>query len=86
MKKKHSFFADTKQQVDQINRKNVANFDKPFFAAFSKYLRKFKVFFSIFVINCLNFDQFLIKKSMKKMLIISLFDSRLKIDENFSSL
>ena len=31
MKKKHSFFADTKQQNDQIKRKIVANFNKPLF-------------------------------------------------------
>ena len=29
MKKKHSFFADTKQQVDQIKRKIVVSFKKP---------------------------------------------------------
>ena len=29
MKKKHSFFAETKQQVDQIKRKIVAKFKKP---------------------------------------------------------
>ena len=30
-KKKHSFIADTKLQVDQINRKMESNFNKPFF-------------------------------------------------------
>ena len=31
MKMKFSFFAETKQQVDQIKRKIVANFNKPLF-------------------------------------------------------
>ena len=30
MKKKHFFFADTKQQVDRIKRKIAATFIKPF--------------------------------------------------------
>ena len=31
MKTKHSFFADTKLEVDQIKRKLVAKFNKPLF-------------------------------------------------------
>ena len=39
MKEKHAFFADTKQQVDQIKRKIVANFNKPFSSEKQTFLK-----------------------------------------------
>ena len=39
MKKKRSFFADTKQQVDQTKRKIVANFNKPFLSEKQTFLK-----------------------------------------------